>query len=944
MFRLKFRDHLEEQEYVEIKTPFIIGFFTVLLITISGILIPYAVRYFIKDLSPQNYIIVALLPIVLLFLIFRKKFGRYIEAFLAAYMIAIVVILNTVYQDLLPQQTQNESFYTGYSFAMIIRLLGYNMISLKYAIVIYLVQIPLKFALVPTPDALQVIIALALDLVTIALSWKSEVVERGLFDMAYKMKKSVLKFKHLLTQYLPNQIAVFALDYSSAYYVNNAFKRTFRLKDINLVKGAIEKLLIESDSIEKHKILFKNLGFQNLEEEDRTINLGQFMNALSINADLLRDIGSISFPVIEEEKEEENAVLQNENSPRIKDQSKMASMTGTKVSKDAPQSSGPKKDGNAMDANDSVKYSDRGSSSKSHSSDVVYEEGRRRVFRVKIFPLMWDDTEAIAMVMDDITQQKIIMELKVADKNKDLVIAMVSHELRTPLNGLLGLLDIARKDVKQPETLSYLQACRDSGVLMLNLINSILDINQINHKKLRLVYTRFSLTNFLCEIKNLFNYSCKVKNLYLKLEIGSNIPDMMITDRNRLSQILVNLLGNAFKFTFRGGVTLGVSLESAQPLQLRFYVRDTGIGIKKEDQDKLFKMYGKLEQQDRKINTQGIGLGLTISKTLAELLGPATDGTGIKFESQVDVGTTFSFVVQSQSPETSSMREVEEGTLDELSAGVFNEENNATIMRKMTAYTNCYDNYSKIASSSQNVVYSSFSQNQLGNRRSDSPLIQVNKGEDDDQQGSRIALPSFNTNEDNIGTYSSRTNTSQQELLKPYRVSPQNGNEKRISEVAEDSDREDSMLENEVEDPIEFDQQEEKSQKPWSLVVDDNPFNLMVACHIMEERGYRVKTALNGKEAVNQFKEHELQGLTFKLTLMDCQMPVMDGYQATKVLKEMMKNGELHDCPIIALTANNRDEEHDKLCQRVGMSGHITKPLQIIELEAVLKKIQRIRK
>ena len=867
-------------------------------------------------------------------------------------MIAVIVILITVYNVTVPEQPSTQTFYSGYLLAMITRLLGYNMISVKYMVLIFMVQIPLKFALVPNSDPVSILIVLSLDIVTIGLSWKSERVERGLFDMLYKMKKSVLKFKHLLTQYLPNQIAVFALDYSATYYMNNAFKRTFKLKDTAQVKGSLEKLYIDSEAFEKHKTLLGNLGFKNLEDQSQIITLGQFTSALSMNFDLLRDTGSISFPVIEEEKEEENAVLQNENSPRLKEDNKgvsmeaakVSSITGTKASKEtsAPTAGGPgqKKEGTLLDAaNDSVKQSDRGSSSKSHSSDVVYEEGRRRAFRVKVFPLVWDDAEAIAMVMDDITQQKIIMELKVADKNKDLVIAMVSHELRTPLNALLGLLDIARKDVKEPETLSYLQACRDSGVLMLNLINSILDLNQIKNKKLRLVYKKITLSHFLQEIKNLFNYSCKVKNLHLKLEFGQNIPEIIITDRNRLSQILVNLLGNAFKFTFKGGVTLGVSLECAQPTQVRFYVRDTGIGIKKEDQEKLFKMYGRLEQQDRKINTQGIGLGLTISNTLAELLN-TTENKGIHVESEVDVGTCFSFIVQSQNPETSSMREGEEGTFEELSGGAANEDRDTTILRKMNTYTNTYyDNFSKIASSSQNVVY--YSNNQIDYKKSSSPLIRANR-EEDDQPGSRQGLLSLNL-EDNV-VYSNRTSGSQKELLNTNnRASPQ-GHHKRISEIEEDHEQEESMLQNYIEESLQNeDPTDSKMEKPWCLVVDDNPFNLMVACHIMEERGYRVKTALNGKEAVNQFKDHEVQGLTFRLTLMDCQMPVMDGYQATKIIKEMMKNGELHESPIIALTANNRDEEHDKLCQSVGMSGHITKPLQTAELDSILKRIQRSR-
>ena len=275
------------------------------------------------------------------------------------------------------------------------------------------------------------------------------------------------------------------------------------------------------------------------------------------------------------------------------------------------------------------------------------EEGMKKAFKVKVFPLLWDDEEAIALLLDDITRQKIITELKTADRNKDLVIAMVSHDLRTPLNGMLGLVDIAMKNIKDTSTLAYLEACKNSGGLMLNFVNSILDLHQIKDNKLNLIYSKIFLSTLLKEIKALFAQVCRVKQLYLNIEIDPRVPKTLATDKSRLTQILVNLLGNAFKFTFYGGVTIKADIENEDLNWIKFSIIDTGIGIKKEDQDKLFKMYGKLDQKDKKISSNGVGLGLTISNTLATLLS-SHENQSIKIESTLSKGTCFSFVVQSK--------------------------------------------------------------------------------------------------------------------------------------------------------------------------------------------------------------------------------------------------------------------------------------------------------
>jgi len=596
------------------------------------------------------------------------------------------------------------------------------------------------------------------------------------------------------------------------------------------------------------------------------------MTLLSQEIDILRDLGMVSIPFLETDEIQELAELKQDK-PLVSEERDLldARHNKRKANKSNTRSTGIHiRQENA--ANDeSIGSSERGSS-RTTFTDLGYEEGTRRLFKVKLFPLFWDDVEAIAMVMDDITQQKIIMELKVADKNKDLVLATVSHELRTPLNGILGLIDMARKGVQDVSALAYLDACKNSG-LMLNLINSILDLQQVKDNKLKLIYTKFSVRELLNEIYTFFDHFRQVKRLYFDLEISPSVPETLVTDRNRLSQIIVNLLGNAFKFTFSGGVTVKIDTCRSNPSKIKFSVCDTGIGIKKEDQERLFKMYGKLEQKDAKVNTQGVGLRLTISNTLVNLLNPSSPGNNsITFKSEVDKGTCFSFTVESQGE-----HETENLTGADISSLLLNENRNSSIHEKINVYS-----LTKTEKYPKTLVCNSL-------KDEIKPTETNNK----------ITLK-------NIELAEEETIKIRMILKGDSENNPKN---------------------------------KTKKEGQWCLVVDDNPFNLMAASHIMQERGYLVKNALNGQEAIEKAKEHYCQNnLEFNLILMDCQMPVMDGYEATKILKDMMKSGEISDCPIIALTANNRNEDHENLCKQVGMDGHVARPLQISELEAVFKK------
>jgi CheY-like chemotaxis protein len=348
-----------------------------------------------------------------------------------------------------------------------------------------------------------------------------------------------------------------------------------------------------------------------------------------------------------------------------------------------------------------------------------------------------------------------------------------------------------------------------------------------------------------------------------------------------------------------------VELDSLDPVKLKFSVNDTGIGIKTEDQDKLFKLFGRLEHEDKRINTSGVGLGLTISNTLVLLLS-IQDGPGIQLQSEENKGSSFSFLIYDKVKEASGSKERTDKSLGNVSSGSAEENPDTTIMNKMSTYTlNYLENHTKNINNSQNLESKFATSPETLTRR-----LPRNPAD-------YASFPSINS-EDSVLMKRPRSKkmTTYLDIIKD--IGPSEVDHSPSNQIVSRRDQ------------------------PWCLIVDDNPFNLIVASHLMEENDYQLKTAINGKDAIQKVLEHEqTDHPAFRVILMDCQMPVMDGYEATRILRMMMNGKEIKDCPILALTANNCDEDHEKLCQEVGMSGSLTKPLQPKELEKMLKKLNQ---
>ena len=284
--------------------------------------------------------------------------------------------------------------------------------------------------------------------------------------------------------------------------------------------------------------------------------------------------------------------------------------------------------------------------------------------------MLWDEEECFTIHLNDISHQEAILSLKLANQNQEKAISVVSHELRNPINGLLGIVRIMEKSTHDQTLLRSIAIMKTNVYLLLNILNSILDIQQLRSNKLTLTINEVNLHEVINNIKDLYEYQFKTKSLEFYTRIDPTIPKCIKTDKNRLNQILINLVANSLKFTSKGSVTVSVSRDPSDKNKVLFKVIDTGIGIKAGDCDKLFKMFGKL-QSTMDMNQEGVGLGLMISNSLVKILNRNEENNQIKIESDGKIGATLYFSIYADydkgkefSIEDNLIHEIHEETLD----------------------------------------------------------------------------------------------------------------------------------------------------------------------------------------------------------------------------------------------------------------------------------------
>jgi len=284
---------------------------------------------------------------------------------------------------------------------------------------------------------------------------------------------------------------------------------------------------------------------------------------------------------------------------------------------------------------------------------------------IKISFVQHFKNEYIILILRDTTQRDLLITLEDTNKYKDRLLASVSHELRTPLNGNINLVESSVNSKKVPEMIKetlLIPALRSSKFL-LHLINDILDMSQIREKKLRLAYEIENLRETIKSTAQLVELQASKKGINLVMELDPELPKKFRTDHIRLSQIILNLLNNAIKFTKEGTVKLTAALREDNSVKI--CVEDSGIGMTEENVKKLFSNYTHIEFEERqKMNPTGVGLGLNIAYNLAELLAPEGH-QGIVVESILNKGSTFTFVIENKEEAPMPML-VEDGELSNL--------------------------------------------------------------------------------------------------------------------------------------------------------------------------------------------------------------------------------------------------------------------------------------